>query len=371
VSRRSFEHGLVVGKFHPPHAGHEYLIRTALFHCRRVSVLVLATSAEPIPMEQRARWLRECFPDASGLRVVAELDDVRIDYDDDDVWAAHVAIMRHALERDAMEHGETRLPVDVVFSSEAYGAELARRFDARNVCLDQARALYPVSSTQVRRDLPRHWLLLPPPVRAGLAMRVVVVGAESTGTTTLARDLCAALRARGGVWERTAWVAEYGREYSVNLLAVARAERADARPTDIEWREWDFVHIAHEQTRREDQAACLGGPVLVCDTDALATSIWHERYLGHVSAGVDRMAASMPPRALYLLTDVREVAFEDDGLRDGEHLRSWMTERFADVLAQRGVPWRLVSGPREERLAAALRHVEDAMPDWWAFLESR
>jgi HTH-type transcriptional repressor of NAD biosynthesis genes len=367
VSRTSFEHGLVLGKFHPPHAGHEYLIRTALFHCRRVSILVLATSTEAIPMEQRARWLRECFPDAPGLRIVAEVDDVRIDYDDADVWEAHVAIMRHALERDAKEHDEAALPVDVVFSSESYGAELARRFDARNVCLDQTRTLYPVSSTRVRRDLPRHWLLLPPAVRAGLAMRVVVVGAESTGTTTLARDLCTALRARGGVWERTAWVAEYGREYSVNQLAIARAERADAGPTDIAWQEWDFVHIAEEQTRREDEAARHGGPVLVCDTDALATSIWHERYMGCASASVDRVADAMPPRALYLLTDVREVAFEDDGLRDGEHLRSWMTDRFASVLAQRGVPWQLVSGPREERLAAALQHVEEVMPKWWAF----
>lgn len=366
MSRRVFEHGLIVGKFHPPHVGHEYLIRTALFHCRRVSVLVLATSAEPIAVEQRARWLRECFPHEPGLRVVAELDDVRIDYDDADVWAAHVAIMRHALARDAMEHDEAALSVDAVFSSEAYGAELARRFGARNVCLDQARALYPTSSTQIRSDVAGHWLLLPPPVRAGLAMRVALVGAESTGTTTLARDLCAALRERGGVWERTAWVPEYGREYSVNLLAVARAERPDARPTDIAWHEDDFVHIAEEQNRLEDEAARQGGPVLVCDTDALATTIWHERYMGHPSANVDRVAAAMPPRALYLLTDVHDVAFEDDGLRDGEHLRSWMNDRFAAVLARSGVPWRLVTGSRTERLAGALRHVDDVMPAWWA-----
>ena len=91
-----------------------------------------------------------------------------------------------------------------------YGAELARHFGARNVCLDRARALHPVSGTQLRADLPAHWMQLPAPVRAGLAMRVTVVGAESTGTTTLARDLCAALRARGGVWERTEWVASTG-----------------------------------------------------------------------------------------------------------------------------------------------------------------
>jgi HTH-type transcriptional regulator, transcriptional repressor of NAD biosynthesis genes len=137
------------------------------------------------------------------------------------------------------------------------------------------------------------------------------------------------------------------------------------------WRERDFVHIAEEQTRHEDEAARDGGPVLVCDTDALATGVWHERYLGSESALVDAVVASMPPRALYLLTDVRDVRFEDDGLRDGEHLRSWMTARFASVLRENGVPWHLVTGSPQARLAAALRFVEDAMPEWWAFADRR
>jgi NadR type nicotinamide-nucleotide adenylyltransferase len=320
-------------------------------------------------MHLRARWLRECFPDADGLRVLAELDDVPIDYDDAAILLAHVDVMKRALRRDGEESGVAAPSVDVVFSSEPYGAELARHFDARHVCLDQARALHPVSGTKARADLHGHWMQLPPSVRAGLALRVVIVGAESTGTTTLARALCAELRSHGGVWQRTAWVAEYGREYSANLLAVARAHDVHATPLDVEWTESDFVHIAEEQTRREDRAAREGGPVLVCDTDAFATCIWHERYRGHASAGVERVAAAMPPRALYLLTDDSDVPFEQDGLRDGEHRRPWMTDRFTRALTLGAVPWHLVTGPPEERLAAALQHVRDAMPRWWPFTE--
>ncbi|MEO8561711.1 MAG: AAA family ATPase [bacterium] len=362
-----FDHGLVIGKFYPPHQGHVYLIGTALFHCRRVSVLVLGSSSESLDMRLRAQWIRDCFPAADGLRVVAELDDAPIDFDDDDAWGVHMRVMGHALDRIAEEFNEPAYPIDAVFSSEMYGAELALRFGARHVCLDQARALHAVSSTGVRADLAGHWMQLPASVRAGLALRVAIVGAESTGTTTLARDLRDALRARGGVWERTAWVAEYGREYSVNVLAVARAHDPSATPHDIVWDEADFAHIAEEQTRRENEAARASGPVLVCDTDAMATGIWHERYLGHPSARVDALAAAMPPRALYLLTDYHAVEFEDDGLRDGEHLRAWMTERFAQVLGAGTVPWRLVTGSREERLASALRHLAEAMPAWWPF----
>ena len=61
MSRIEFEHGLIVGKFYPPHEGHLYLIQTALFHCRRVSVLVLGASTERLSMSLRAQWIRECF----------------------------------------------------------------------------------------------------------------------------------------------------------------------------------------------------------------------------------------------------------------------------------------------------------------------
>jgi NadR type nicotinamide-nucleotide adenylyltransferase len=368
MSRVEFEHGLIIGKFYPPHDGHLYLIETALFHCRRVSVLVLGSSWERLPTRLRAQWVRECFPLADGLRVAAELDDVPIDFESDEIWSAHVAVMRRGLQRIAAEYGDDH-PVDAVFSSEEYGAELARRFGASHVCLDRARAVHPISGTAVRADLPGQWMRLPPPVRAGLALRVAIIGAESTGTTTLSRDLCAALRSRGGAWERTTWVPEYGREYSVNLLAVLRARNPDATPYDVVWHESDFTHIAEQQTHRENVAAREGGPVLVCDTDALATCVWHERYRGHASASVEAIAAAMPPRVLYLLTDHRGVAFEDDGLRDGEHLREWMNERFEQVLRAGNVPWRLVTGAPEERLAASLRHLSEITPAWWPFLE--
>jgi len=130
-----------------------------------------------------------------------------------------------------------------------------------------------------------------------------------------------------------------------------------------------FVHIAEEQTRRELAAARTGGPVLICDTDAFATCIWQERYLGHTSARVRAIAADLPPRALYLLTDHAEVAFEDDGLRDGEALRPWMTRRFEQELSALRVPWSCVRGARVERCAAALELIDERVRTLFRFAE--
>lgn len=366
MSRVPYQHGLVIGKFYPPHLGHIYLIRTAAAHCQQVTVGVLGSSVETITIAQRVAWLRETFADAPQVRIVGALDDVPIDYTSPAIWAAHVAIMRQAVQ--AADHSFGSAPsVDAVFTSEPYGQELARQFDGAHVCLDQSRALYPVSGTAVRADPVAQWAMLPPAVQAGLALRVVVLGAESTGTTTLSQDLAAALRQRGGVWARTACVAEYGREYSHNLLALARATHPAAGVADIDWQPSDFSAVAIAQCRLEEQAARHGGPVLVCDTDAFATRLWHERYVGVPSADVAAIAAAMPPRCLYLLTSDVGVDFEDDGLRDGAHLRAWMTGRFRELLGAQSVPWQELSGSPAERCRQALEAVDACVAQAWKF----
>ncbi|WP_411878745.1 AAA family ATPase [Polaromonas sp. YR568] len=366
MKRVDYAHGLVIGKFYPPHRGHEYLIRTAARHCRSVTVGVLGSSVESISIARRVAWLRDIFSTERHVRIVGELDDVPVDYNSPAAWASHVAIMRKAVQAADHEYGKAPA-VDAVFTSEHYGGELARHFGAAHVCLDNARTLYPVSGTAARAHPVSQWDLLPPAVRAGLALRVVVLGAESTGTTTLARDLADALRRRGGTWAGTAWVAEYGREHSLNLLALARAFKPDATAADISWQSADFTVIAAEQCRQEEEAARHGSPVLVCDTDAFATCIWHERYMGQPSPQVARLAAAMPPRALYLLTSDTGVPFEDDGLRDGEHLRGWMTERFRAVLREQGVPWLEVEGSPDARCRSALAAVDALLEKAWQF----
>ncbi|MFC9324304.1 AAA family ATPase [Kitasatospora sp. NPDC057015] len=361
-----FRHGLVIGKFYPPHAGHHFLIRTAADACELVTVVVMAADVESIPLAARVSWVAEAWAGEPHVRVAGVVDNLEVDYRSEAAWDGHVALMRAGLAG-APAPGAGVPAVDAVFSSEGYGGELARRFGAAAVVLDRGRETFPVSGTKVRADPAAHWVDLEPPVRAWLARRVVVLGAESTGTTTLSRDLAAALRARGGPHALTGWVPEYGRELTVAKLAVARAvaDPADPPPTvfDLEWDDRDFELVCRRQCADEERAARAGGPVLVCDTDALATTVWQERYLGAVTAPVRASAAGLPPRALYLLTSDEGVPFDDDGLRDGEHLRPWMTGRFREVLAAGRTPWLELRGDRFERLERALAAVDTLLAE--------
>ncbi|MFF3020138.1 AAA family ATPase [Streptomyces sp. NPDC057939] len=350
-----FGHGLVLGKFYPPHAGHHHLVRTAEERCERLTVLVCAASVESVPLADRVAWMREAHP---GADVVGAVDDIPVDLHDPAVWDAHMAIFRSAVGR----------PVDAVFTSEAYGTELARRFGAREVCVDPERTLFPVSGTAVRADPVACWEFLGPAVRAALTRRVVVLGAESTGTTTLSRDLAAHYRARGGVWAGTGWVAEYGREYSEEKLAAARAADPAASWSDVTFTSREFPVIARRQDEAEERAARLGSPVLFCDTDSFATGIWHERYMGGRNIEVEKTAA-LTRRDLYLLTDDADVPFEDDGLRDGPQLRPWMTGRFREELTATGRPFLTLRGDRATRLATAVAAVDALLAEGRRFAD--
>ncbi|MFZ3469364.1 AAA family ATPase [Streptomyces sp. 4.24] len=346
---KAYAHGLVLGKFYPPHAGHHHLVRTAQDQCERLTVLVCASSVESVPLADRVAWMREAHP---GADVVGAVDDIPVDLHDPEVWEAHMAIFRGAVGR----------RVDAVFTSEEYGSELARRFGAEAVCVDRERTLFPVSGTAVRADPVGNWEFLGPAVRAALTRRIVVLGAESTGTTTLSRALAAHWRRRGGVWSTTGWVAEYGRRYSEERLAAARAADPAATWADVAFTSEEFPVIARRQDAQEERAARRGSPVLFCDTDSFATGIWHERYTGGRSEEVERIAAGTH-RDLYVLTDHADVPFEDDGLRDGPHLRPWMTGRFREELERTGRRFLVVRGDREARLAAAATAVDELLAE--------
>lgn len=315
------ERGLVIGKFYPPHRGHSHLIETAQAEVDQLVVLVCEKPEQMMPGALRAAWLREMYPGAEVLVIPDTLDD-----DDSAGWAEYTHLVL----------GYTP---DVVFTSEDYGERYAHYLGCRHVQLDRARVQVPISGTAIRSDPLAHWDHLAPCVRAYFARRVCVLGAESTGTTTMAQALAEHYQ--------TAWVQEYGRQYWVEKMQ---------RPNDQEWRTAEFVQIARKQCRLEDETARQANRLLICDTDAFATGVWHERYLGQRSPEVEAIAATRR-YDLYLLTDV-DIPFVQDGTRDGEHIRHAMHERFTIRLAEAQRPYLLLSGSHEQRLRRAIAAID-------------
>jgi NadR type nicotinamide-nucleotide adenylyltransferase len=318
---KPYRTGLVIGKFYPPHRGHHFLIATASAQCERLIVLVPWSVDQVLAADCRVACLREMHPEAE----VRAIDDA-VPSDDSVGWAAYtLRVLGFA--------------PDAVFTSEDYGEAYARALGSRHVSVDRARTTVPCSGTMIRADPVGHLEWLSPFMRAVYVRRVCVLGAESTGTTTLAEALTRHYQ--------TECVPEYGREYCA-------LKWKDGYTSD--WRTEEFVHIAETQARREDAAARVANRVLIADTDAFTTGLWHERYMGARSAAVDAIGAER--RAdLYLLTG-DEIPFVQDGLRDGEHVRHAMNAAFDRALRDTGRRFVLLRGAHEGRLAEAVRHVD-------------
>jgi nicotinamide riboside kinase len=185
----------------------------------------------------------------------------------------------------------------------------------------------------VRDDPLSTMALYPPQTRAALTLRICCVGAESTGKSTLVQALAQRHRAR--------WVGEFGRDFTIEKKANG---------TNDHWVTDDFIRIAQEQQRLEDEAAREAGAYLFCDTDAMSTDLWHERYLGNRTAEVDRYARARRYDLFVLCgTDIAWVA---DDIRLGSNTREAMHQRFVDVLTnERPEPFVHVTGTLEERMA--------------------
>jgi HTH-type transcriptional repressor of NAD biosynthesis genes len=193
--------------------------------------------------------------------------------------------------------------------------------------------------------------------------RFVLVGAESTGKSTLASDLVDHFKKLGGDFSSTMRVDEYGRDYTIQKLGAAQEEAKKLQKTipgmdSLVWTEQDFINIAVEQNRLENEAAKSGSPIVICDTDTFATAIWFERYLQFWSERLEKMIQELPPRALYLLADYADIPFEADEIRDGEHLRPWMTHRFEEEMTQRNFPYIKLHGNQKERFKAAVEAIK-------------
>ena len=253
---------------------------------------------------------------------------------------------------------------DMVFTSEQYGEAWARALGCEHVLVDLQREHVPVSGTAIRANPVAQWDLLTAAGKEHYARRVVLVGSESTGKSTLALHLA---QLHGAPC-----VTEYGRELCEKKLLCATetrhttatereretesGERGESAVPEYEWTDADFEDILRTQAARENAAARASPQGLVlCDTNIFATLIWYERYMARpVPAALRAIFDELyVPPALYVLLAVEGSVFVQDGYRDGEAIRDDMESQFVRALTAQSVPFVRLTGGFAERTSAA------------------
>lgn len=256
--------GVTVGKFKPLHSGHELMIEMAAAELDQLVVIVSDTNDHvEFGMTVRTRFdrVRRAFAHLPNVKVVLEYDTHgdAVQYDthgtavDDDFWNYWIGVFaRHAPDASHF------------VSSDRYGQEAALRLTkhlGRIVTwfpVDPDRELYDVSATRIRKDPIKNWKFIHPEFRDLFGKRVLVIGPESSGKSTLVRAL-------GGSLNSPA-VPEYGR-----ILSEAHSNNLTLE---------HFVEIARRHRFMEDYAMRNSETgVVISDTDAFTTLLFGEVYL--------------------------------------------------------------------------------------------
>lgn len=167
--------------------------------------------------------------------------------------------------------------------------------------------------------------------------RIAILGAESTGKSTLAPRLAA----RYG----TLWVPEYLREFVETQQRVPFED--------------DQLGIARTQRAREDEMAASpeARRFLFCDTTPLLTAVYSRIYWGRVPPELLALEAEHD----YALTLVAglDLPWVPDGLqRESEEVRRQVHECLLAVLRERGVPFTLLEGDLPQRMRQVERLLE-------------
>jgi len=175
-------------------------------------------------------------------------------------------------------------------------------------------------------------------------VRIGIVGAESTGKTTLAAELASRLAQDTGL--RVVWVPELLREW---------CDRAGRTPQAHE--QAAILHAQHERI----EAAAAMHDVVVCDTTALMTAVYSRLIFDDRS--LDERAMALHSRmALTLLTALDLPWVADGHQRDGEQVRAPVDTLLRELLLAQRLPWAVIAGQGPERLERAVNAVAPLLP---------
>lgn len=320
--------GLVVGKFMPLHRGHQLLIESAQANVDDLTIVVYDEHPEgdypDMPARMRANWIAQLYPELENI--IVRVDPLR------ELTGPHLTQeekddpkMAPLYAKDIEFLGK----FDYVFSSEDYGDAFAEALGAESVVVDVARTMLPISGTQIRENIYEHRGWVDPVVYRDLIRKVVFVGTESAGKSTLAEAMARELD--------TKWVHEYGRE-----LWEAQGLKGSFR---------DMLKIAENQYRREEAAVLHSRDFLFCDTNPWTTLQWSLMYCGTADQRLIDHIQRTKDQYLWIFCE-NDFGWVQDGSREliGEKAQKFQDQLKRAIIELRVEELYSVEGPLETRI---------------------
>lgn len=331
---KRFQNGLIVGKFSPLHKGHEFLIETALAECETLFIFSYYTPEfAGCESHKREHWLRTLYPTAKIFVIDDEFTQKRFNISLPPFGTTDLEERRFVGFLWLQLVNE---PLDAVFTSESYGdgyaVEMSEYFAnytefpaVKHILVDLERKIVPISGTELRANIHELKDFVSPIVYGSFVERICFLGGESTGKSVLTERLAKEFG--------TNFVREYGRTLS---------EEKDNKLVFEDLLRIAKTHIADEETCAE-----TADRYLFIDTTPLTTLLYSDHLFGRVDPELIWLSHRKYDRTFLCAPD---FDFVQDGTREGNGFRERQHAWYLEKVAEREVPFTLLTGTLEERV---------------------
>ncbi|WP_264550616.1 AAA family ATPase [Flavobacterium sp. N2038] len=310
--------GLTLGKFAPFHKGHQLLIETAIKEVDELIVLIYDDPVINIPLATRAGWIRKIYPQILVIEGVNSPNDTGYT---PEIMKIQEDYVLKVLDNRTISH---------FYSSEPYGVHMSIALNAINRQVDIDRNIIPISATKIRNDSFKNKEFIHPAVYTDLITKVVLLGAPSTGKTTLAEKLA--------IHFDTQWMPEYGREYWEQYQVNKRLTLED------------LLKIAETHIEREDDLILQSNRFLFSDTNAITTYLFSLDYHGSALLELENLAKVAENRHDIIFVCDTDIPYDDTWDRSGDVKRKEFQEKILEDLKARNLKYYMLKGTVDERI---------------------
>lgn len=328
--------GMYGGSFNPLHQGHVSCIIQAANMCKTLYVVICdAPKRNEINIRIKYRWVYQLTKHIGNVKllVLPDMCDAKSEYTTQMALADAQYVKKQINQK-----------IDVVFCGDDYDEN-----SFWHICYpDSHKHIFPrdeISSTKLRKDIYGHWNWLPNVVKPYYVRKVLLVGGESVGKSTLTINL-----------------ANY---YNTNYIDEAGREISERSGTDTMMLQDDFTEILLSQKLNQINAVNYSNKVLFVDTDALITQFYlnffddGNKYKNvALSDAID--ALNEFDLVLFLEPDVPFV--QDGGRSEIIHAeRKKYSDQIKEILDAHGRTYTCISGDYQQRFAQAVAAVNNIL----------